>query len=58
MSGASIVNNCILPELQVRGVIEANSKIIFLFLNESICCDPSLELSQRDSYNDGSQNMF
>ena len=30
-------------ELQVRGGIEDNSKIIFLFLNENICCDPSLE---------------
>ena len=27
------------PELQIRGGIEDNSKIIFL--NENICCDPS-----------------
>ena len=33
-------------ELQIRGDIEENSKIIFLFLNENICCDPSLEPSQ------------
>ena len=35
-----------------------NSKIIFLFLNENIYCDPSLEPSLRDGSNDGSQNMF
>ena len=34
------------PELQIRGGIEDNSKIIFLFLKESICYDPSLELSR------------
>ena len=33
-------------------------QIIFLFLNEIICCDPSLEPSQRDGSNDGSQNMI
>ena len=33
------------PELQIRGVLEHNSKIIFL-PNENIRCDPSLELSQ------------
>ena len=32
--------------------------IFFLLLNENICCDPSLELSQRDGSIDGSQNMF
>ena len=31
---------------------------IFLFVNENICCDPSLEPSRRDASNDGSQNMF
>ena len=36
----------IYTELQIRGGTEDNSKIIFLFLNENICCDPSLELSQ------------
>ena len=30
-------------ELQIRGSIENNSKIIFLFLNENISYDPSLE---------------
>ena len=33
-------------ELQIREGIEDNSKIFFLFLNENICCDPSLETSQ------------
>ena len=32
---------------------ESNSKIIFLFLNKNIYCDPSLELSTWDSSNDG-----
>ena len=32
-----------LTELQLRGVIEDNSKLIFLFLNENICC---VELSR------------
>ena len=40
-------------ELQIRGGIENNSKIIFLFLTENICCDPSLEPSRRDGSNDG-----
>ena len=51
----------------IRWGNEDNSKIIFLisqqkhmfsFLNENIYCDSSLELSQWDSSNDGSQNMF
>ena len=29
-----------------------------LFLNENICCDPSLEPSRRDGSNDRPQNMF
>ena len=44
-------------ELQIRGSIEDNL-IIFLFLNKNISCDPSLEPSQRDGSNVGSQNMF
>ena len=47
-----------LSELQIRGGTEDNSKIFFLFLNENICCDPSLQLSWQDSSNDESQNMF
>ena len=39
--------------------IEDNSKIIiFLFLNENIFCDTSLEPALRDGSKDGSQNMF
>ena len=45
-------------ELQIRQITEDNSKIIFLFLNENICCDPLLEPSQRDCSNGGTQNMF
>ena len=45
-------------ELQIKGDIEDNLKFFFKFLNENICCDPSLEPSQRDGSNDGSQNMF
>ena len=30
----------------------------FLFLNKNICCDPSLELSQRYGSNEGSKNML
>ena len=52
------IRNRELSELQIRGAIYDNSKIIFLFLNENICCDPSLEPSQRDGPNDGSQNVF
>ena len=44
--------------LKIRGGIEEKSKIIFLFLNENICCDSSLGPSRRDGSNDGSQNMF
>ena len=32
--------------------------MIFLFLNKSICCHPSIESSQRDGSHDGQQNMF
>ena len=35
-----------LPELQIRGGIKDNSKIISLISHEHICCDPSLEPSQ------------
>ena len=44
--------------IPIRGSIEEHSKIFFLFLNENICCDPSLEPSRRDGSNEGSQNMF
>ena len=44
-------------QLQIRGGIDDNS-MKFLFLNENVCCDPSLKPSQRDSSNWGSQTMF
>ena len=44
--------------LQIRGDIEDNSKIICLFFNENVYCDPSLEPSQRDGSNDWSQHTF
>ena len=37
--------------------IKDSSKIIFLFLNQNICCDPSIEPSRRDGSNNVSQNM-
>ena len=45
-------------KLQLRGGIEDNSKIFFLFLNENISCDPSLEPSWGDGSNEGSQICF
>ena len=39
------------------GVLRIIQRYFFLFLNENICCDPSLEPSRRDGSNDGSQNM-
>ena len=47
-----------LSELQLRGGIEDNSKIFFLFQKENICCDPSLQPSHLDGFNERSQNMF
>ena len=46
-----------LAELQIRGVLKI-IQIFFLFLIENICCNPTLELSQRDGSNDGSKNVF
>ena len=37
---------CNLDRAQDNRGIEDNSKIIFLFLNENLCCDPSLEPSR------------
>ena len=37
--------------------IKDNSKIIFL-ISQLKCGDPSLEPSQQDGSNDGSQNLF
>ena len=44
-------------ERQIRRGIEDNSKVIFLFLNENICCDPSFERSHPNSSNEGSQHV-
>ena len=35
----------LITELQIRGGIEENSKIVLLFLSKNICCDLSLEPS-------------
>ena len=52
-------SNKAIPELQIREGTEDNSKrFFFIFLNENICCDHSLEPSLRNGSNDGSQNMF
>ena len=45
-------------ELHIRGILRIIQRYFFLFLKENICCDTSLEPSQRDGSNDGSQNMF
>ena len=45
-------------EIQIRGCTENKSKIFFLFPNENICCDPSLEPSQRDGSNEGNNICF
>ena len=48
-----------IAELHIRGGFEDNSDIIFpYFSTKNNCCDPSLELSQRDSSTGGSQNTF
>ena len=52
------MNLLTLSELQIRGGIVDNSKVIILILQKNICCDPSLEPSRRDGSNDGSQHMF
>ena len=44
--------------LQIKGDIEDLSKIFFLFLNENISCDPSLEPSRRDGSNDRHKICF
>ena len=44
LNGSQVLQKKLLPELKVGG-IENNSKIIFPFFNENLCCDPSLEPS-------------
>ena len=41
-----------------KGVLRIIQDNFFLFFNENICCDPSLEPSRRDGSNDGSRNIF
>ena len=45
-------------ELQIREGIDIDSKIISLFLSETIHCDHSLEPSRWDNSNEGSQYVF
>ena len=53
-------SSCPITELQIRRSTWDNSKIIlfFLFLNENIPCDPSLELSRCDISHEELQHMF
>ena len=47
------------PELQIRGGIEDNSKLIFsYFFMKTLCCDSSLEPSLPEGFNGESQSMF
>ena len=46
------------PELQIRGGMENNSKIIFLISQGNICCEASLELSCGNSSNEGFNICF
>ena len=41
-----------------EGLLKIIQRSFFLFLNENICCDPSLEPSQRDGSDDESHYMF
>ena len=52
-------NNCTDTEHQIRWILSIIVRFcFFLFLNQNICCDPSLELSQWDSFKEGLQHMF
>ena len=57
-SAESSSENLRVSELQIKRVIDDNSKIIFLFLDKNIYCDPSLEPSRQYGSYEGSQNMF
>ena len=46
---------CIHAQLPIGGGIQEDSKIFFLFSNENMHCDLSLEPSRQDGSNDGSQ---
>ena len=45
-------------ELQIRGSIDDNSEDNFSYFSTKTSYDPSLEPSQQDGSNGGSQNMF
>ena len=47
-----------MSDLQIKRGFKDNSKIFFFSPADNICCDPTLETSRRDSYNEGSQHMF
>ena len=47
-----------MAELQIRRGNRNNSERFFYALNENICYDPSLEPSQQDGSNEGSQCML
>ena len=49
-----------MSQLQTRGVTEDNSKIIFFYfsIKTNIGYNTSLEMTQRDSSNDGLQHRF
>ena len=47
-----------ISELKIKVLFDDNSEVIFLFLTENWCCDPSLELSHRDSSIEGHNKVF
>ena len=59
---SSLLNlHCLLRHFQSsrqERVLRIIQILFFLFHSENICCDPSLEPSQRDGSNDGSQHTF
>ena len=42
----------------IVGRMDSSETIFYFFFTENICCDPSLEPSQRDGSNEGSQHTF
>ena len=55
---STIVEWLELAGLQIRRSNKDNLGIIIHVFQKNIFCDPSLELSQRDGSNEGSQHMF
>ena len=45
-------------KLLLRWRVDDSPDIFFLFSNENICCDPSLEPSRRDGSDNGSHHIF